>query len=765
MIKIDKKHHKVQKEFLILASKNSFMSAVGLIVSMVVLISAFWNVNNRILLIIWFATILLALISRSILAKLFLEQKLKISLNKVKIYFQSYTIISALFLSIGIILLIPIHLPFHQSILAIIVAGISAGAVMSLSQYKGMIYSYIIIIMLPFIYMTYIQNTGIHIFITLLLIIFMVTLLIFATKYNNYFTQSIISNIILEQTTKELKLSEQNFISIFKEVPIGIFTYNQDLIIQEVNQTFASNLGTTIEKLINLDMNEFKENYFYEALKKTIKGEKGFYEGIYHNNFNKDDIWISMKTIPLYDINNNIKGGIGISEDITNRVKAERKIRTQAFSDSLTGLANRLTLYTSLEQHIYILNDTNRFAGIIFMDIDGFKTINDSLGHHIGDEVLKIISKRLSSIISKDDVLARLGGDEFVVLISDLGDKELLANHHSNEIANKIHDIIKEPINVEEHILNLTISIGINIISTKNKDINSILKNADIAMYKAKESGRNTTCFFEKSMSKNINQQLLLNNELRDGIKNNEFELYYQPIANTNNLKIVSCEALIRWNHPTRGVVFPDDFIPYAEESGLILQIGNWVIERVCIDYADLKEYVDSIAINISAKQFNKNTFLDDIINITEKYNINPKVLKLELTESVVIDNFKSTLNKMIFLKSYGFALSMDDFGTGYTSLSYVKNLPFDYLKIDRSFIQNVLVNEDDASLVRIILSISNQFNFFVIAEGVETNEHIEFLNSLNCDYIQGYVLSKPIPKSKFQELVYNNNLNIKEKE
>ncbi len=765
MIKIDKKHHQVQKELLILASKNSFMSAVGLTISMIIVILSFWDLNNRNLLIIWFISILLSLISRSILAKLFLDNKLKIPLDTIKIYFQLYTITSAIFLSIGILLLIPQNLPFYQSVLTIIVAGISTGAVMSLSQYTGMIYSYIIILILPFTYITYIQHTEIHTLMTILLIIFLVTLIIFAKKYNTHFTKTIISNIILEETSKELKLSEQNFVSIFKEVPIGIFTYDKDLIIQEVNQAFASNLGTTIDKLIHFDMKEFKENYFYEALKKTIKGEQGFYEGIYHNTFKEDDIWISMKTVPMYDINHNIKGGLGISEDITHRVQSERQIRNQAFSDSLTGLANRITLYTSLEQHIYILNDTNRFAGIMFMDIDGFKTVNDSLGHHIGDELLKIFSNRLSSIISKDDVLARLGGDEFVVLLSDLGDKELLANHRSNEIANRIHNIIKEPINVEEHILNLTISIGINIINSQNKDINSILKNADIAMYKAKESGRNTTCFFEKSMSQNIKQQLVLNNDLRDAIKNNEFELYYQPIANTNNLKIVSCEALIRWNHPTRGLVFPDDFIPYAEESGLILQIGNWVIERACIDYADLKEYVDNIAINISGKQFNRDTFLDDIINMTEKYNINPKAFKLELTESVVIDNFQSTLHKMVFLKSYGFALSMDDFGTGYTSLSYVKNLPFDYLKIDRSFIQNVLINDDDASLVKTILSMSKQFNFFVIAEGVETHEHVGFLNSLNCDYIQGYVLSKPIKKSKFKELVYNNNLNIKEKE
>jgi diguanylate cyclase (GGDEF)-like protein/PAS domain S-box-containing protein len=668
-------------------------------------------------------------------------------------------------LSIGLIIIIPQNLPFYQSFLTVIVAGISAGAVMSLSQYKSMIYSYLLILILPFTYIVYNQNSEVHTFIAILLIIFLITLLLFARRYNKNITDVIISQILIAKTEKELRLSERNFASIFKEVPIGIFTYNRDLVIQEVNQAFASHLKVSIDKLIKLDMHELKDNYFYQALNATIDGKKGFYEGIYHNDFSNQDIWISIKTVPMYDINNNIKGGLGITEDITERILSERKIRHQAFYDDLTGLANRLTLNTSLEQHIYTLQNTDIFSSILFMDIDNFKTINDSLGHHIGDELLRVFAKRLSSIVSKDDVVARLGGDEFVILLSNLGDKQLLANHRSNQMAKEVHNIIKNPISVEEHILHITLSIGINIIDAKNKDINNIIKNADIAMYKAKELGRNTTCFFEKNMSNDIENQLILNNELRSAIKNEEFELYYQPIAQTNDLKIVSCEALIRWNHPTKGVVYPDSFIPYAEDSGLIFQIGNWVIERACIDYKDLNNYVDNIAINISGKQFNRDDFLDDILSITEKHNINPSALKLELTESVIIDNFSSTLNKMVFLKSYGFALSMDDFGTGYTSLSYIKNLPFNFLKIDRSFIQNILVNEDDASLVKTILNISNQFHFKVIAEGVETEEHIKVLNSLECDYIQGYVLSKPITKSAFQEFVKKHNKPILEKE
>ncbi len=737
-----------------LSASNSLFSSVGLLVTMVILTLTFWDIENRENLIIWFVLVTTPLLFRTIISTLFLKESIYLSFKHTKIYFELFTLLSAISLSIGLILLMPNQLPFYQSFLSIVVAGISAGAVMSLSQSKQLIITYISILVLPFTYIIYAQGTDVHFFISMLMLLFLITLLLFSQKYHSSIITVIISKLMIEETQKELVLSEKNFYSIFKEVPIGIFTYDRDLIIKEVNQSFASHLDTSVDKLIGFDMKKLKENYFFQSLNETIKGQKGFYEGIYHNSFSSTDIWISMKTVPMYDINNNIKGGLGISEDITERIKSERQIRRHAFYDNLTGLANRLTLNTTLEQHLYTLKENNRFAGVLFIDIDNFKTINDSLGHHIGDELLKIFADRLSSIISKDDVVARLGGDEFVILLSDLGGNELLANHRSSRVAQEIHNLIKKSIDVQEHILHITLSIGINIINYRHNDINTIIKNADIAMYRAKEMGRNTTCFFKKEMSIDIEKELILNNELRDAIKNQEFELYYQPIAKTDTLEIVSCEALIRWRHPKRGLVFPDNFIPYAEESGLILPIGDWVIERACMDYQKLKNYVKNISINISSKQFDQDSFIDNIIKVTDRYNISPSSFKLELTESVIINNFNSTMNKIIFLKSHGFIISMDDFGTGYTSLSYLKNLPFDFLKIDRSFIQHLLINKSDASLVKTILSISKQFNMAVIAEGVETMEHVEFLDSLDCEYIQGYILSKPIPLEDFMTLV-----------
>ena len=500
-------------------------------------------------------------------------------------------------------------------------------------------------------------------------------------------------------------------------------------------------------------MKQLPDQNIRQCLDSILSGERGFYEGKYHTKISNEEIWISMETVPMYNSEDNIQGGLAIVTDLTHRVKSEEKIRHQASYDHLTGLANRLTFNQKLSKKVSKLSEQNNFAVVLFIDLDHFKTVNDSLGHHIGDKILKIFASRALSVLREDDTISRLGGDEFVILLNNLNRNEATARKISTKVADKLHKIMKKPIEIEGNSLHLTLSIGINIVSSEQKNIHDILKYADIAMYKAKDAGRNTTCFFEEEMSQDIDRKLTLNNELRHALKLNQFELYYQPIVETQSDKIVSCEALIRWNHPTKGVVFPDNFIPYAEESDLIIDIGDWVIDRACKQFKKCSGKIRDIAINISPRQFIQEDFIEKILQTTKSNEIHPSSLKLELTESVAINNLSATIKKMNLLKSHGFKIAMDDFGTGYSSLSYLKNLPFDYIKIDRSFIQDMLENEDDASLVKTILSISQQLNFSVIAEGVETQEHIEFLKEFDCDFYQGYVKSKPIPADKFKEL------------
>ncbi len=749
----DSNNFQVKKELMLLAASNSFMSAAALFINIIIINIVFWEISSKLFLSSWLLCITLLLIYRSVISKQFLNDSSKLSLESVENRYKTVTILVGIIVGLGMVVVLPNDLAFHQAFLSMIVAGLSAGAVMSLSYYKNIIRNYLLILVLPFSLVIYFQNSQIHTFIAFLMVVFLIMLIMFSRRYNENIIEVIRSKLLIEKAKKELKLSENNFSSIFQEAPIGVFTYDNELIIQEANQAFASLLKTPLEKLIYLDMKELPDKSIHPSLNLTLSGKKGFYEGNYHTKISNKEIWISMQSVPMYDIEQNIKGGLGIVKDITQRVESEKKIRHQAFYDHLTGLANRLTLNDRLGQQLSHLNRHHHFGAILFIDIDHFKTINDSLGHHIGDALLKTFATRASSLVRQEDTVSRLGGDEFVILLSDLGSNKLIATKYTNKIAENFHQVMREPIEHENHLHHITISIGITLIGFDNSNINDILKHADIAMYRAKELGRDTTCFFEEEMSQKIKEQHLLENELRTALNENQFELYYQPIVESKTSKIISCEALIRWNHPTRGVIFPDDFIPYAESNDFIIPIGNWVINRACQDYEKLNSHIQSIAINISPKQFTQDNFVDNILKTIKEHKIEPSIFKLELTESVAIDNLYATIEKMNLLKSHGFSLAMDDFGTGYSSLSYLKNLPFDFLKIDRSFIKNILENEDDASLVKTILTISKQFNFEIIAEGVETQAHVEFLKALKCEYYQGYVTSKPVSLLEFKKL------------
>jgi len=744
----------VRRELLSQASTSINLSALGVIINVLILIVAFWNIASGSFIFIWILSILSILAIRLKNAKSFLRNKKASSIEEKEKEFKRLTLITAVILSVGMVLLFPNDKPFHQAFLTMVLAGLSAGAVMSLSIYRELIRNYLIILIVPYIFVIFDINSEVNILISILILIFLAMLISFSKTYNSRILDLIISKLTVEKTEKELQHSKDNFSTIFKEATIGVFTYDTNLIIQESNKAFASILKAPYEKIINLDMKQLLDQNIRQCLDSALTGEKGFYEGKYHTKISDEDIWISMETVPMHDTENNIKGALALVTDLTQRVKSEEKIRYQASYDYLTGLANRLTFNQKLANQISKLAEQNCFAVVLFIDLDHFKTINDSLGHHIGDEILKIFASRALSVLREDDTISRLGGDEFVILLNNLNRNDATARKISTKVADKLHKIMKKPIEIEGNSLHLTLSIGINIVGSEQKNIHDILKYADIAMYKAKDTGRNTTCFFKKEMSQDIDKKLTLNNELRQALKLNQFELYYQPIVEIQSGNIVSCEALIRWNHPTKGVVFPDNFIPYAEESNLIIDIGDWVIDRACKQFKKCSGKIQDVAINISPRQFIQENFVEKILQTTRTNKIHPSSLKLELTESVAIDNLSTTIEKMNLLKSYGFQIVMDDFGTGYSSLSYLKNLPFNYIKIDRSFIQDMLENEDDASLVKTILSISQQLNFSVIAEGVETQEHIEFLKEFDCDFYQGYIKSKPIPADKFKELL-----------
>ncbi len=445
---------------------------------------------------------------------------------------------------------------------------------------------------------------------------------------------------------------------------------------------------------------------------------------------------------------------------ITNseRIQSEHKIRKLAFYDPLTELANRRFLQETLNRIFETAKRQKMFGSLLYLDLDNFKTLNDSLGHLIGDELLVQIAKRIKHVLRKEDMAARIGGDEFVVLLVGQHINKTKAMKQALNVAKKIQVEINKPYRLKgfEHII--TASIGITLFPEENTTVTDILKQADTAMYRAKEDGRNTITFYNEEFQKAADNRLLLEKELRHAIAHNEFEMYYQPQVDHAG-KLAGTEALIRWIHPTRGIVSPLDFIPIAEETGLILELGDWIIKETCEFCREFN--LDLVAINISPRQFRQPDFVQRVIDTIKSTGVNSNNLMFEVTEGVVIDNIEDTIMKMNALKEIGIRFSIDDFGTGYSSLAYLKQLPLDQLKINDKFVRDITKNSSDAIIVETIILMARHLDLNVVAEGVETEEQLAFLSKKDCQMFQGYLFNIPLERKAFLSFI-KNNLNQK---
>jgi diguanylate cyclase (GGDEF)-like protein/PAS domain S-box-containing protein len=438
-----------------------------------------------------------------------------------------------------------------------------------------------------------------------------------------------------------------------------------------------------------------------------------------------------------------------IKTDITQRKAAELEIKQLAFYDALTLLPNRLLLMDRLRHALAATARTGREGALLFIDLDNFKTLNDTLGHHVGDLLLQQVATRLSSSVREVDTVARLGGDEFVVMLENLSEDATDASQQAREVGEKVLLALNQPFQFAGYEHRSTPSIGITLFGDHRDDVAELLKRADLAMYQAKAAGRNTLRFFDPTMQAAITRRVALEHELRHALQSDQITLHYQPQVNREG-QVTGVEALVRWQHPERGMVPPSEFIPVAEETDLILLLGQMVLQTACIQLAAWSTQPEfahlSIAVNVSAYQFRHPAFVDQTLAALDRSGANAYRLKLELTESLLVDNMDSTIVKMTALKSRGVQFSLDDFGTGYSSLFYLKSLPLDQLKIDQSFIRDVLSDPNDAAIVRTIIALGQSLGLAVIAEGVETEGMQEFLAENGCYAFQGYLFGRPMP-------------------
>ena len=433
------------------------------------------------------------------------------------------------------------------------------------------------------------------------------------------------------------------------------------------------------------------------------------------------------------------------------------EIHKLAFYDSLTGLANRSLLVDRLQIALLTSSRKRQFGAILFIDIDKFKMINDTLGHGLGDMLLKEVANRLMKSVRKVDTVARIGGDEFAIFVENLGENEGEASRNISRVSDKILTALAQEYNLGVKDYFSSASIGVNLFYGNDKSVDELINHADMAMYKAKSLGRNRVKFFDIQLQKSVENRAVMETDIRLAITNNQLELYYQIQINNEN-RPIGAEALLRWIHPERGLIPPSDFIPIAEESTLINDLGAWVLNAACKQLVIWKLHEQTsnlvLAVNISAVQFKEPDFVELVKLQIDQHRINPLNLKLELTESVALDSLELVVAKMTKLKQMGISLSLDDFGTGYSSLSYLKQLPFDQIKIDQKFISNIATDSSDAVMVKTIIGLANNFKMSVIAEGVETDQQLAFLKQYGCNLYQGYFFSKPIPIRDFEVLI-----------
>lgn len=447
---------------------------------------------------------------------------------------------------------------------------------------------------------------------------------------------------------------------------------------------------------------------------------------------------------------------LSVGMDVTEQKKSEAVIHHLAYYDALTDLPNRRLLLDRLKLALVSSTRSHKEGGLLLIDLDNFKTLNDTLGHHVGDMLLQEVAKRIMACVREDDTVARIGGDEFMVMLVDLSDKSIESAAQAEAIASKIQYQLNQPFQLGSHLYSNTLCIGITLFNNHDVELEELLKQADIAMFQAKYAGNNGICFYDPKMQQELTARVSLERELHLAVAENQFSLYYQIQVDSAG-HALGAEALIRWQHPQQGLISPFVFIPLAEETGLIVQIGQWVLEAACMQLKLWEQNVYTkhltLSINVSPQQFRQNDFVSIVEATIKTHAVNPMLLKLELTESALLDNVDSTITTMSALKHIGIKFSLDDFGTGYSSLQYLKRLPLFQLKIDQSFVRDIADDVSDQAIVRTIIAMAQTLNLNVIAEGVETEEQRQLLLNNGCLTYQGYLFSKPVPIDAFEIL------------
>jgi diguanylate cyclase (GGDEF)-like protein/PAS domain S-box-containing protein len=556
----------------------------------------------------------------------------------------------------------------------------------------------------------------------------------------------------LNFSNQHLRLAEKVFETTFE----GIMVTDAHLAIESINPAFTKITGYELHEVLGKKpgvLSSGRHDPEYYRKMRLELAENGCWQGEIWNRRKAGEVypeWLSISTVKNQA--GQVTNYVAIFSDITERKASEDHVRHLAHHDALTNLPNRMLLMERLSHALAHAHRHGQRVAVMFLDLDRFKNINDTLGHTAGDQLLKSVAERLSECVREDDTVARLGGDEFVMILEEVSNIQDVAG-----VAQKLINALERPVMLERQEVFATTSIGISIYPDDGDSAEILIKHADTAMYRAKEQGRNNCQFYTADMNERALERLTMENSLRHALERNEFMLYYQPQVDLRTRGITGMEALLRWQHPDFGLVSPARFIPIAEETGLIVPIGEWVLRAACFQN---KAWQDAgmprlhVAVNLSARQFKQPNLVNVVSQVLADSGLEPRYLELEITESIAMEHAEETIARLNELKAMGVTISMDDFGTGHSSLSYLKRFPIDTLKIDRSFVQDVLLDSQDSAIAAAITTMARSLKMKVVTEGVETQEQIGFLREHDRDEVQGYYFSHPLPADAFADLL-----------
>ncbi len=593
--------------------------------------------------------------------------------------------------------------------------------------------------------------------------------------------QNLVSDLVetnrnLLDSQSSLHESEQRYRQLSEQSPVPIVVFSPEGYVLRVNKAWEKLWGTTFENARRY--NVFDDPQVIQAgipplLQRILAGEKVDLPIIGYDFSRKPTArlyqgkcWIRAVAYAVFGEAGNSLEIVVLQEDITERVKAEEQIRHLAYFDPLTQLANRRLLMDRLEHAMASSARTQRFGAVLMLDLDDFKALNDTQGHDVGDQLLIEVARRLGGVVREGDTVARLGGDEYVVVLEELTSEEELAATQAERVAEKVHEAVRQPYLLKSQTMEYRCSTSVGVVLYRGKNLSpeALLKQADIALYQAKGAGRNAIRFYNPEMQAAIDARMEVEQALNGALERGEFELHYQPQVNRSGA-LIGAEALLRWRSETLGNVPPNRFIPLLEDNWQILQVGQWVIEMACRQLAQwATEPATSglqLAVNVSARQFQHRDFVEQVKTALKSHGVEPSRLKLELTESVVLNDVDLIVDKMREIDALGVCFSMDDFGTGYSSLSYLKRLPLEQLKIDRSFVRDIATDPNDAAIIRAILALSESLAIHTVAEGVETEAQFEFLLANGCQAFQGWLFGKAVPSEEFSSYVRQSALQL----